>query len=117
MNTAELKPIVPQEVIDAQFAAITANMDMAPVYTFNIPEGMANLTEKSFKAAGELGNVAVNSEVAFEGALYAKSDAELADIARKSAMLYDEVSGVNAARAAEQMARVGAAEADDEDER
>lgn len=118
MNTAELNPTVQQAAVNAEFDQIVAGLDMAPVYNFNIPEGVSNLSEKGFKAAGEMGNVAVNSEVQFEGAVdYMRSIEEMAAIARKSSMLYDEVSGLNAARATEQMARVGAAEGDEEDER
>lgn len=115
MNTAELNPTVPQEVIDAQFADITANMNMAPVYTFNISAESLNLTEKGFKTAAEMGNVAVNNEVQFDGADYMKTNEEVAAIARKADMLYHQ-SGTFAAHATEQMARVTDVESD-EDER
>lgn len=115
MNTAELNPTVPQEVIDQQFADITANLNMAPA--FNIPAESLNLSDKGFKAAAEMGNTAVNNEVSIEGgADYFKSADELAAIARKSQALYNQASGVDAARAAYEMSRVGTGDGDSEED-
>jgi len=122
MNTAELKPTVPQAAIDAQFDQITAGFESSFNAGVNFGvNGIENFANKGFKPVAELGDVAVTNEVSLEiegAADYMKSQADMASIARKAQAVYEiqAAQGIHEYQAAEQIARVGKGEEGDKDD-